>query len=123
MTWTLWIIAGSLLAAVAIVLDTLGIWLLNTRYSEPPLKTFEKTVRMQMFHALGLLAVGFTALRIDTPALTASGIAFLAGTLLYCGVGYSACFVGKEPPPPLTVAGSLAFAGGWVALALAMVHP
>ena len=54
----LWIITGSLLAALSVLLGAFGAHALKNRLSIEDLAIFEIAVRYQMYHALGLLFMG-----------------------------------------------------------------
>ena len=52
------------------------------------LQDFKTGVRYHMYHALGLIAVGLVALRRKSKALSAAGVFFVLGILLFSGSLY-----------------------------------
>ena len=53
-----WIIVGSLLAAIAVLIGAFGSHSLKSRVSPEDLAIFETGVRYHMYHALGLIIMG-----------------------------------------------------------------
>jgi uncharacterized membrane protein YgdD (TMEM256/DUF423 family) len=113
-----WVAAGALLAAVAVAAGAVGTHVLKEIYKLPEaqLQTFEIAVRYQMYHALGLVAVGLVAMRCPSRLVRAAGWAFLAGTVLFSGGLYAWLWTGQTPLVQVVPLGGLAWIVGWLLL-------
>lgn len=123
MTWTIWIIIGSLAGALAVGFGAFGAHGLRERLDADALAVFDIAARYQMYHALALLAVGFLALRIDNLTIRIAGSAFLLGIILFSGSLYALALTGQRWMGMITPVGGLSFIVGWVALAIAAYRP
>ena len=81
------------------------------------LQVFDTGLRYHMFHALGLLAVGWAATRWPGGGVTAAGWLFVAGTLIFSGSLYLLALTGQRWLGAITPLGGLCFLAGWLALA------
>ncbi len=113
----LFILFGSLSAFLGVGLGAFGAHALRSRLSTDLLAIFEIGVRYQMYHALGLLAVGFAYARWPSVFVIAAGWAFVAGTILFSGSLYALAFTGVRGWGAVTPFGGLAFLAGWLCLA------
>jgi uncharacterized membrane protein YgdD (TMEM256/DUF423 family) len=123
MTWTIWIIIGSLAGALAVGFGAFGAHGLRERLDADALAVFDIAARYQMYHALALLAVGFLALRVDNLTIRIAGSAFLLGIVLFSGSLYALALTGQRWMGMITPVGGLSFIVGWVALAIAAYRP
>jgi uncharacterized membrane protein YgdD (TMEM256/DUF423 family) len=71
-----------------------------------------------MYHALGLIAVGWAATRWLDPLVRAAGWLFLGGTLVFSGSLYVLSLTGMRWLGAVTPLGGLLFLAGWAALAV-----
>ena len=78
---------------------------------------FDTAVRYQMYHALGLIALGLLLARQRSRWFTAAGWLFLAGVLIFSGLLYALVFSGPKILGAIVPIGGLAMIAGWVALA------
>jgi len=108
---------GALSAFIAVALGAFAAHGLKARLDANLLAIFETGVRYQMYHALGLLAVGWACTRWPGWQTTASGWLFIAGTLIFSGSLYLLAFTGARWLGAITPIGGLAFLGGWLCLA------
>ena len=108
---------GALSAAVAVGLGAFGAHGLRARLTPEVLATFEVGVRYQMYHALALLAVAWAAGRWTSGGITAAGILFAAGTLLFSGSLYLLALTGQKWLGAVAPLGGLAFIAAWLLLA------
>ncbi len=112
------LILGSLFAGLAVALGAFGAHALRDRLDADLLNTFETAVRYQMYHALGLLAVGLVLARFSSSAfIPLSGWLFVAGIVLFSGSLYLLCFTGARWLGAVTPFGGVAFILGWLLLA------
>jgi len=86
------------------------------------LAIFETGVRYHMYHALGLLVVGWAATRWASAAVGIAGWAFLAGIVIFSGSLYVLATTGVRAWGAITPLGGLGFIAGWVALAWAALR-
>jgi uncharacterized membrane protein YgdD (TMEM256/DUF423 family) len=114
----LFVVLGSLSALIAVALGAFGAHGLRARVSPDMLVTFETGARYHMYHALGMLAVGWAATR--WPGAPLAGWLFLAGTVLFSGSLYVLVLTGQRWLGAVTPFGGVAFILGWAALARAV---
>lgn len=118
MSWRSWLIAGGLLAAVAVAAGAFGAHGLRGRLSPGDLATFETAARYQIYHALALIGVALLAER-GVGGVAGAGWLFLTGILLFSGSLYLLTLAGLRWMGAITPLGGVAFILGWVLLALA----
>ena len=83
------------------------------------LETWKTGVLYQMFHALGMLAVGAIALVRPSRLLTATAILFLLGAVIFSGSLYLLVLTGIGWLGAITPIGGLLQITGWCLLAAA----
>lgn len=83
------------------------------------LQDFKTAADYQMYHALGLLAVGLLSLHGRRRSLQTAGWCFLVGILLFSGSLYLLVLTKTFWLGAITPIGGTLFLVGWVALALA----
>ena len=111
------VVAGALSAAAAVVLGAFAAHGLRGRLTPDLAATFEVAVRYQMYHALGLLAVGWAATQWPGGPIRGAGILFIAGTVIFSGSLYLLVLTGQRWLGAITPLGGLAFIAGWLLLA------
>src|SRR6266404_412202 len=84
----LFIIVGSLLAAVAVISGAFGAHALKEKLQPSQLQVFETAVRYQMYHAFALLIVGLLIDKFNSTYLVYSGYLFITGIILFSGSLY-----------------------------------
>ena len=110
---------GAFSGLIAVALGAFAAHALKARLDAQLLATFETGARYQMYHALALLAVGLLSEQASSRLLTASGVLFVAGTLLFSGSLYALALTGTRWFGAITPFGGVAFVIGWLCLALA----
>lgn len=113
----LFLVAGALSAAVAVVAGAFGAHALEGAVPPERLATFEKAARYEMYHALALLLVGWMSRRPGGRRLRWTGGLFLAGTVLFSGSLYLLVLTDAPWLGAVTPLGGVAFIAGWLALA------
>lgn len=120
------LIAGSSLAGLAVVLGAFGAHALKAKLSPDQLQTFETGVRYQFYHAFALIILFVVMEKIGSSLLNYSGILFMIGILLFSGSVYLlACneMLGiqklKGILGPITPLGGMCFIAGWICLLIA----
>lgn len=119
------IIAGAVNAALAVALGAFGAHALKERLSERYLAIWETAVQYQMFHALGLIAIGMllsTSLLGPSTALNWAGYLLLAGIIIFSGSLYALSLSGIGILGAITPIGGVAFIVGWIMLIVAAVR-
>jgi uncharacterized membrane protein YgdD (TMEM256/DUF423 family) len=108
---------GALSAFIGVALGAFAAHGLKTRLGADMVAIFETGVRYQMYHALGLLGVGWACTRWPGWPTTASGWLFVAGTVVFSGSLYLLALSGTRWLGAITPLGGLAFLAGWLCLA------
>lgn len=111
--------AGFVLALVAVAAGAFGAHGLEGRRPEELLSVFETAVRYQMYHAVGLVAVGLAAARWPDPLWVPAGWLFVAGIVVFSGSLYALALTGLRWLGAITPVGGLAFLAGWALCAVA----
>lgn len=104
---------GSLLAASAVAAGAFGAHMLKAVLDPSMLAAFETAARYQMYHALGIIAVGLAGQVCEAPRVTVAAWFLLAGVLLFCGSLYGVALLGLRWLGAITPLGGLAFILGW----------
>lgn len=107
---------GAIFAGLGVMAGAFGAHGLKGRLSLEYLQVFETAVRYQMYHAFGLIVIGFLSLRVEAPALKLAGLAFIAGIILFSGSLYGLTLSGVKSLGMITPFGGLAFILGWGAI-------
>ena len=101
---------GALLAGTGVALGAFGAHALKAALSPAMLEVFETGVRYQMYHGLGLLALG--ALPAFQSRSRAPGL-LLAGTCVFSGSLYLLSFTGLKWLGAITPIGGVLMLAGW----------
>lgn len=118
------IIAGAVNAAIAVAFGAFGAHALKEKLSEHYLAIWETAVQYQMFHAIGLLAVGIlmsSSLMGPSTQLTWAGYLLLAGIIIFSGSLYVLSLSGIGILGAITPIGGVAFIAGWIMLIIAAI--
>lgn len=108
---------GAASAGLGVALGAFGAHALKARLAPDLLAVWETGVRYQIYHALGLMAVAWAAGRWPGSAVTASGWAMVAGTVLFSGSLYLLALSGVRWLGAVTPLGGVAWIVGWALLA------
>ena len=117
-----WFVVGALAACAGVILGAFGAHGLKSRVAPELLVVFETGVRYHMYHALALLAVGWTATRWPSAWVGAAGWLFCAGILVFSGSLYAMTLSGARWLGAITPIGGVCFIAGWIALAVAAMR-
>lgn len=80
---------------------------------------FDTGARYQMYHAFGLMLLGFTAARKPSKMWTAAGVCFFFGIVLFSGCLYALVLTNKTWLGMVVPIGGVLFIVGWVLTAIA----
>lgn len=112
---------AALLGGTSVAAGAFAAHALKTRLTESALEIFQTAARYQMYHALALLIVVLLLSRTPEPQtlLTASGIAFIVGVLIFSGSLYALSLSNIKVLGAVAPIGGLALIIGWGCLAIA----
>ena len=118
--------AGSLLAALAVILGAFGAHALKAQLPPDQLLVFETGVRYHMYHSFALLITGITFLSFPHKQVKLASTFFIIGIALFSGSLYAMSLlsiqgVGIGPLGILTPIGGLFFILGWLFLFLGIL--
>ena len=120
-TAKVFLILGSVNAALVVLLGAFGAHALKARLSAEMLAVYQTGVHYHLFHALGLLAAGLAAMQIpDSAYLRWSGWLMLAGIVLFSGSLYLLSVSGLRWLGMITPFGGVAFIVAWMLFAAAI---
>jgi uncharacterized membrane protein YgdD (TMEM256/DUF423 family) len=112
------LLAASLSGALAVALGAFGAHALRSALDEHALATWHTAVDYQFWHALALLALGLLARERTDVMLRFSTLAFIAGSVLFCGSLYALACGGPRLLGAVTPLGGVLFISGWIAIGL-----
>jgi uncharacterized membrane protein YgdD (TMEM256/DUF423 family) len=115
----LFFLAGAVSGFFGVALGAFAAHGLKSRLDPELLAVFETGVRYQMYHALAFFAVAWACGKWPGQFATASGLFFVAGTVLFSGSLYLLALTGARWLGMITPLGGLAFLAGWLCLAWA----
>lgn len=112
---------GSLGALLAVALGAFGAHGLRGVLSEQMLANYQTGVQYQMYHALGLLAIGvITRVLGPSTLLHTAGWLLVAGMILFSGSLYVLSMTGITKFGAITPFGGVSFILGWLCLIIAV---
>ncbi|MGJ3248397.1 MAG: DUF423 domain-containing protein [Elainellaceae cyanobacterium] len=96
---------------------------LRDTLSDRSLAIFETGARYQMYHAIALLFVALLLSRAESAQalITASGVAFIVGVVIFSGSLYALSILGIKWLGAIAPLGGLSLIVGWGCLAIAAV--
>lgn len=115
---------AAILGGTAVAAGAFGSHALKARLSDRALEIFDLGTRYQMYHALALFLVALLLLQTAAtqsaqPLLTAAGVAFIAGVVIFSGSLYALSLTGVKVLGAVTPLGGVALMVGWGCLAIA----
>ncbi|MFD6206565.1 MULTISPECIES: DUF423 domain-containing protein [unclassified Peribacillus] len=115
----LFIILGALNAFIAVALGAFGAHGLEGKIPDKYLETWQTAVQYQMFHAVGLLAIGLLAGKISSPLINWSGWLMLIGIILFSGSLFVLSVTQIKVLGAITPLGGVSFLVAWVLMIIA----
>jgi uncharacterized membrane protein YgdD (TMEM256/DUF423 family) len=118
----LFLATGGVAALLAVALCAFGAHALRSRVAPEMLALWHTGVEYQVFHALGLLAVGIVAIHLPGSTLLRwSGLLMLVGIILFSGSLYLLALSGERWLGAVTPVGGLAFLAAWALFVAAVL--
>ena len=117
------IAVGAVSAMVAVGAGAFGAHLLRDRLSSDLLTAFETGARYQMYHALGLVAVGLTLSRGAGATAVWAGWLFIVCSIIFSGSLYALAITGARWWGAITPIGGVSFMLGWAVFAWSIWMP
>ena len=118
----IFVILGALSGAIGVGAGAFGAHALRARLEPRMLEVFETGARYQMYHAVALLLVAWTASRWPGSLTTASGWLMVAGTVFFSGSLYALALTDIRILGAITPIGGVCFIAGWLCLAIAAMR-
>ncbi len=119
----LFIVLGSVNAALAVIFGAFGAHALKARLSPEMLSVYHTGAQYHFYHALGMLLIGVLATQLqNSGALRLPGFLMLAGIVLFSGSLYLLAITGVTWLGAITPLGGIAFIAAWVLLAISALR-
>jgi len=115
------LLAGAVFMALGVLLGAFGAHALKKILSPEMLVVYKTGVDYQFYHALSLLLIGLIGFRIESKWLRWSGIAMVAGIILFSGSLYALSISGIKILGAITPIGGLSFVAGWIFLVIGIL--
>ena len=117
------LVAGALMAALAVICGAFGAHALGSRMNADMLAVWHTAVEYHFYHALGLLLIGLVAWRLPRCAMVQwAGGFMLAGVVLFSGSLYALALMGNRALGVVTPVGGLLLIAAWALLAWAVAR-
>ena len=113
----LYIITGSVFAALAILFGAFGSHALKEKLTLEQLEIYDIATRYLMFHALGIFAIGILGYQVPSEALTWPLLIMVFGILIFSGSLYLISLAGYKKLGMVTPIGGLALIISWLMVA------
>ena len=118
----LFFIFAGLFGLLGNALGAFGAHALKAKFSPAMLAAYQTGVQYQFYHALALLLVAVLLFHIHNSWLNLSGLAFIAGIILFSGSLYLLSITGIKWIGIITPVGGLSFIIGWLFLIIAVIQ-
>ena len=113
----LYIITGSVFAALAILFGAFGSHALKEKLTLEQLEIYDIATRYLMFHALGIFAIGILGYQVPIEVLTWPLLLMIFGILIFSGSLYLISLAGYKKLGMVTPIGGLALIISWLMVA------
>ena len=113
----LYIITGSVFAALAILFGAFGSHALKEKLTPEQLEIYDIATRYLMFHALGIFAIGILGYQVPSEVLIWPLLLMIFGILIFSGSLYFISLTGYKKLGMVTPIGGLALIISWLMIA------
>ena len=117
-----WLVLAAFSGFLSVALGALGAHSLKNVLDEYGKSIYEKAVTYQMFHTMGLFAVGLLQMFLKNTSLSLSGWSFVTGIFLFSGSLYMLALTGATWLGAMTPFGGIAFLLGWAFLGFKIIR-
>jgi len=117
-----WLALAAFSGFLSVALGALGAHSLKNVLDEYGKSIYDKAVTYQMFHTMGLFAVGLLQMFLKNTSLAISGWSFLTGIFLFSGSLYFLALTGVAWLGAITPLGGIAFLIGWAFLGFKIIQ-
>ena len=111
------IVAGSIIAALSVLLGAFGAHGLKTLLSLEYLAIFEAAVRYQLYHALGLMLMGISGFHLPNNLIQLPSYFLIFGTVIFSGTLIILVLTDLKWLGAITPIGGLCLVIGWLLFA------
>ncbi len=112
----LFLTAGALSGAMAVLLGAFGAHLLKQMISPEMLEVYKTGIQYQFYHTFALLVVGILMNIKPTKTLKWSGYLFMAGIIVFSGFLYLLAITGIKTLGMIVPIGGLALVAAWICM-------
>ena len=112
----IFIIIGSLMMALTVLVGAFGAHGLKNNFSMDSIKTFEKGVQYQAYHSLGLVIIGLLGFNFPHHLLWLPAVLFIFGIIFFSGSLYVLVLSNMKWLGMITPIGGVSFVLGWMLL-------
>lgn len=117
----LFLILGSVIMALGVMIGAFGAHGLKNIISEEMMEIFSTGVQYHFYHAIGLLIIGITAQYLPNSSLLYwSGILMVAGITIFSGSLYLLSTMGLRWLGAVTPVGGICFILSWILFTIAV---
>lgn len=116
-----WTQIGSIFMFLAVFLGAFGAHALREKLTGHYLDVYKTANMYHFIHALALFVVAWLAVQSPNAKVTAGGIFFIAGILLFSGSLYILAITQIKILGAVTPVGGLAFLAGWLLIFLSQI--
>lgn len=113
---------GIIFAALAVGFGAFGAHGLKSKITPEMLQVFEVGVRYQMYHALGLILLGILLGGHSHLLISAAGVCFVLGILIFSGSLYALSLSGIKAFGAATPIGGVLLLAGWISFGLGLMR-
>jgi len=118
------ILFGASNAALAIILGAFAAHAIKDTLSVRMLAIFNTAVDYHLYHALGLIVIGFLiTIRPTSKVLSSAVYLMLLGIIIFCGSLYALSLTGITKLGMITPIGGIAFIVAWLLVCIAFIKP
>ena len=112
-----WIVFGSILTGLAILLGAFGAHALKSRISPDDLAIFETGIRYHICHSIGLILIGILGFYFPHNLIDIPAKLFLLGIFIFSGSLYLLVLTNTRWLGAITPIGGICYMIGWLLLA------
>ena len=113
----LFLLIGSIFAAVSILFGAFGAHFLKEKLSSDQLVIFEIATRYMMYHSLGLLIFGLLGYILTEEIISLPGIMMIVGIVIFSGSLYLVALGGFKKFGMITPIGGFILIASWLTFA------